>query len=147
MRRWTRIATGGVAVAAGAALVLAALSIEALAEDGEASAPGVVLGLGIAAVVVGLATFVFSAGRYAALAILATVFSLAYTGELADDVVYEAIAGVGFVLLGLLSLIGHRGARGTRAARRASAGAPARPARSAAPSTPDAEPGGRAPRS
>jgi hypothetical protein len=111
VRTWTRVATGGVAILAGTALVLAALAVEALAEDGEASAPGVVLGLGIAAAAAGFATLVRPWARYLALAILAAVFSLAYSGELADDVVYEAIAGVGFVLLGALSLIGHRGAR------------------------------------
>jgi hypothetical protein len=144
VRRWTRIATGGVAIVAGAALVVVAEAIEALAEEGESSAPGV--GLGIAAIVVGAATFAWSWARYLALAILATVFWLAFSGELADDVVYEAIAGVGFVLLGLLSLIGHRSARGTRGAPPATAEAPAPPARSGGPSTPGAEPDGPAPR-
>ena len=147
MRRWTRIATGGVAIVAGAALVVVAEAIEALAEEGESSAPGVVLGLGIAAIVVGAATFAWSWARYLALAILATVFWLAFSGELADDVVYEAITGVGFVLLGLLSLIGHRGARGRHGAPLAKAEAPAPPARSEGPSTRGAEPGGPAPRS
>ena len=143
MRRWARIATAGVAVLAGATLVLAAVSIEALGEQGEPGAPGVVLGLGIATIVASVATVFFAWARYVALALLGTAFGLAYSGELADDSVYEAIAGVSFVLLGLLSLIG---ARGRRAGPRASPGGAASPdAASGGPSTADGEPGGRAP--
>jgi hypothetical protein len=148
VRRWARVATAGVAVLAGAALVLSALTIEALAEDGDPSAPGVVLGLGVAAILFGAATVVVLWARYGALAALGTVFVLAYSGELADDVVYETIAGVALVLLGALALIGHRGAGGSRAARRASEGAAVSPdAPSAESSTQDAEQDGRAPRS
>jgi hypothetical protein len=148
VKRWARIATAGVAVLAGAALVLAALTIEALAEGGESSAPGVVLGLGAAAILFGAATVVVPWARYGALAVLGAVFVLAYSGELADDVVYEAIAGVALVLLGTLALIGHRGAPGSRAARRASAGAAVSPdAPNAESSTQDAERDGRARRS
>jgi hypothetical protein len=145
VRRWARIATAGVAVLAGATLVLAAVTIEALGEEGDPGAPGVVLGLGIATIVVGAATLLFPWARYVALALLGTAFWLAYSGELADDSVYEAVAGVSFVLLGLLSLIG---ARGRRAGPRASSGGGASPgAPSEGPSTAGGEPDGRAPRS
>jgi hypothetical protein len=148
VRRWARIATAGVAVLAGATLVLAAVTVEALAEGGESSAPGVVLGLGAAAIVFGAVTVVVPWARYGALAVLGTVFGLAYSGELADDVVYETIAGVALVLLGALALIGHRGAAGSRAARRASEGATVSPdAPSAESSTQGAERDGQAPRS
>jgi hypothetical protein len=146
VRRWARILSAAVAVLAGAALLLAAVSIEAVAEDGEPGAPGLVLALGIATVLLGAATVMAPWARYGALAVLGAVFGLAYSGDLADDVVYEAIAGVALVLLGTLALIGHRGAEGSPGARRASAEGAGRPdAPSGGPSTQDAEPDGRAP--
>src|SRR5436305_5804544 len=95
-----------------------------------------IVALGFAAVAAGVVTAARAEARYVAIAILGTVFGLAYFGEAADDGVYETIAGVSLVPLVLLSLIG---ARGRRAGRRASGGAPVHRAPSAAPSTLDAE--------
>jgi hypothetical protein len=102
---WRRRSVGGYGARARAE------AVEGLGEEGEGSGPGVVLGLGIAAVVVGAATLFVPVARYGAVAILGTVFGVAYSGEIADDVLYESIAGVALLLLGLLALIGHRGAR------------------------------------
>jgi MYXO-CTERM domain-containing protein len=105
----------------------------------------VIIVLGIATMVAGATTAYVAAARYSAIAILATVFVLAYSGEVADDGIYVTIAGVALVLLGLLSITG---GRRRRPAPSASAGGEASPgAPSEAPSTPGAEPDGRAPRS
>jgi hypothetical protein len=143
VRTWARIATGGVAVLAGAALLLAAWLAEGLAESGDPGAPAVIVALGIAAVASGIATAFVAEARYAAIAILGAVFVLAFSGEVADDVVYETIAGVALVLLGLLSIIGGRGRRGARPA--SGAGEASRNAPSGEPSTPGGEPDDRVP--
>jgi hypothetical protein len=133
MRRWARIATAGVAVLAGAALLLAAWIAEGFAENGDSGAPGVDVGLAVAVITAGAVTVVAAQARYAAMALLGAVFGLAYSGEIADDVVYETIAGVSLVLLGLISIKGARGRRG--APRASAAGAVPRDAPSGEPST------------
>ena len=126
-------------------MLLAAWVSEGLGEEGDTGAPTVIIVLGIATMVAGAATAFVAAGRYAAIAILATVFVLAYSGEVADDGVYMTIAGAVLVLLGLLSITG---GRRRRPAPSASAGGGASPgAPSEAQSTPGAEPNGRVPRS
>jgi hypothetical protein len=133
-------------MSAGALLVIVGPFFDAIGEEGDAGTPGTVIGLGIGALAAGVVTLFRAEARYAALGILAALFFLAYSGELADDVLYEGIAGVAFVLIGLLSLIGHRGGRGRRGVPRASgADAASRDAPSGEPSTPAEEPGGRAP--
>ncbi len=126
-------------------MLLAAVVSEGLGEEGDSGAPAVIVALGIAAIVAGAVTAFVAAARYVAIAILATVFVLAYSGEVADDVVYETIAGVGLVLLGLISITGGRRRRPARSASAASGVPPDAP--SEAPSTPGAEPDVRAPRS
>jgi hypothetical protein len=145
MRRWARIATAGVAVLAGAIIVVVPEWFDAIGEADDGGPSGLAAGLGYAAIAAGAATFVFAAARYAAVAVLATLFVLAFSGEVADDTFYGGVAGVGLVLIGLLSLIGGRGRRG--APRASAADAASRDAPSGGPSTPDEEPGGRAPRS
>ncbi len=143
MRRWARFATAGVAVLAGATMFLAAVVSEGLGEEGDSGAPGVIIALGIAAIVAGAVTAFVAAARYAVIAIFATVFLLAYSGEVADDSVYMTISGVALVLLGLISITGGRRRRPVPSA---SAGGEASPdARSEAPSTPGAEPDDPAP--
>jgi hypothetical protein len=143
MRRWARIATAGVAVLAGAIIVVIPEWLDAVGEADDGSPSRLAAGLGYAAIAAGIATFVFAAARYVTVAVLATLFVLAFSGEVADDVFYGGVAGVCLVLIGLLSLIG---GRGRRAARRASAAdAASRGAPSGGPSTRDAEPDGRAP--
>jgi hypothetical protein len=145
MRRWARFATAGVAVLAGTTMFLAAVVSEGLGEEGDSGAPAVIIALGIAAIVTGAVTAFVAAARYAVIAIFATVFVLAYSGEVADDSVYMTISGVALVLLGLLSITGGRRRRPVPSA---SAGGEASPdARSEAPSTPGAEPDDPAPRS
>jgi peptidoglycan/LPS O-acetylase OafA/YrhL len=145
MRRWARFATAGVAVVAGTMMLLAALVSEGLGEEGDPGAPAVIVALGTATIVAGAVTAFVAAARYAAIALLATVFVLAYSGEVADDVVYETIAGVALVLLGLLSITGGRRRRPAPSASAADGASPGAP--SEAPSTPGAEPDDRAPRS
>jgi hypothetical protein len=148
MRTWARIATAGVSIAAGALLAAVGPFFDAIGEEGDAGTTGVVTGIGIAVLATGAATFFLAGARYVTLALLAALFFLAYSGEVADDVLYELISGASFVLIGLLSLSGHRGGRGRRAGRAATPGAQASPgAPSAAPSTPAEGPDGRAPRS
>jgi hypothetical protein len=145
MRRWARFATAGVAVLAGTTMFLAAVVSEGLGEEGDSGAPGVIIALGIAAIVAGVVTAFVAAARYAVIAIFATVFLLAYSGEVADDSVYMTISGVALVLLGLISITG---GRRRRPAPSASAEGGASPdARSEAPSTPGAERDDPAPRS
>jgi hypothetical protein len=145
MRRWARFATAGVAVLAGTTMFLAAVVSEGLGEEGDSGAPAVIIALGIAAIVTGAVTAFVAAARYAVIAIFATVFVLAYSGEVADDSVYMTISGVALVLLGLLSITGGRRRRPVPSA---SAGGEASPdARSEGPSTPGAEPDDPAPRS
>jgi len=125
--------------------LLAALVSEGLGEQGDPGAPAVIVALGTATIVAGAVTAFVAAARYAAIALLATVFVLAYSGEVADDVVYETIAGVALVLLGLLSITGGRRRRPAPSASAADGASPGAP--SEAPSTPGAEPDDRAPRS
>jgi hypothetical protein len=133
-------------MSAGALLVVVGPALDAIGEEGDAGTPRTAIGLGIGVLVAGVVTLFFAWARYAALGILTALFFLAYSGELADDVLYEGIAGIAFVLIGLLSLIGHRGGRGRRGAPRASgADAASRGAPSGEPSTPGEEQGGRAP--
>ena len=126
-------------------MFLAAVVSEGLGEEGDSGAPAVIIALGIAAIVTGAVTAFVAAARYAVIAIFATVFLLAYSGEVADDSVYMTISGVALVLLGLLSITGGRRRRPVPSA---SAGGEASPdARSEGPSTPGAEPDDPAPRS
>ena len=145
MRRWARFATAGVAVLAGAMIVLVPEWLDAVGEADDGSPSTLAAALGYATLAAGIAAFVFAAGRYVAIAVLATLFVLAFSGELADDAFYGGVAGAGLVLIGLLSLIGGRGKRAAPRASGADAESPDAP--SGEPSTPDAEPGGRAPRS
>jgi len=145
MRRWARFATAGVAFLAGATMLLAAWVSEGLGEEGDSGAPAAIIVLGIATIVAGAATAFVAAARYAAIATLAAVFALAYSGEVADDSVYMTIAGAALVLLGLLSITGGRRRRPAPSASAVGGASPGVP--SEAPSTPGAEPDGRAPRS
>ena len=145
MRRWARFATAGVAVLAGTTMFLAAVVSEGLGEEGDSGAPGVIIALGIAAIVAGVVTAFVAAARYAVIAIFATVFLLAYSGEVADDSVYMTISGVALVLLGLLSITGGRRRRPAPSASAEGGASPDAP--SEAPSRPGAEPGDRAPQS
>ena len=133
---------------AGALLAVVGPFFDAVGEEGDSGTPGVVTGIGITVLVSGAVTFFLGWARYVTLGLLAALFFLAYSGDLADDVLYEMLAGGSFVLIGLLSLIGHRGARRTRSGRGASAAGEASPgARSEAPSAPAEGPDDRAPRS
>src|SRR4051812_31574137 len=136
-----------VAVLAGTLLVLTGLMVKALAEnDSSAEGAGLMIGLGIAAVVFGSATVAFAWAGLGAAAVLAVAFYWAYSGRTADaDTLYEAFAGVALLLLGALALVRSRGGQDTAEDLRASAGAPAPPAPNGAPSTPGAEPPRRTP--
>jgi hypothetical protein len=143
MRRWARIATGGVVVLAGAMIAVIPEWLDAIGEADDGSPPGLATGLGYALIAAGVVTLVFAWTRYVAVALLGTLFVLAFSGELADDTFYGGVAGITLVLIGLLSLIGGRGRRAGPRASGAGAGSPDAP--SAGPSTRDAEPGGPAP--
>jgi hypothetical protein len=148
VRRWARIVFGLLAALAGGLIVFTAIVVDALAEEGDTTqGTGLMIGLGSAIVVLGLAATAIPWADLGALLIIALVFLLAYGGEAPNgDSLYMAIAGVALLLLGPVSISGHRGAGGTRGARRASAAAAAsRDAPSEAPSGQDAEPDGRAP--
>jgi hypothetical protein len=120
-------------------------ALDAVGEADDTSPSGLATGLGYAVIAAGAATVVFAWARYVAVALLGTLFVLAFWGDLADDTFYGGVAGIALVLIGLLSLIGGRGRRAAPRASGADAASPGAP--SAEPSTPDAEPGARASRS
>jgi hypothetical protein len=135
VRRWARYSLAAIAVAAGAGIVLVAWAAEALAEDGDDPQDTTLLVvLGLATIAFGVATCFTAWAALGAAGMLASVFLLAYSGEIPDDVAYEFVTGPALLLFGAVAFVSRRGGRGTRAAPRASAEAPTPPVPSEAPS-------------
>src|SRR3954470_16121984 len=105
MRRWARIATAGVSVVAGVLVAAVPHWLDAVGEYDETSPSGVATALGIAVIAAGALTLFVARRRYLVIALLGTLFLLAFWGDLADDTFYGGVAGVTLVLIGLLSLI------------------------------------------
>ena len=149
MRRWARIATAGISVLAGVLIAAVPHWLDAVGEADDGHPSTLATALGIAVIAAGALTAFVAHGRYLVIALLGTLFVLAFWGNLADDTYYGGVAGIALVLVGLLSLIGHRGARRRllqpQAPVRQAAASP--DARSGAPSTPAAAPDDPAPRS
>jgi hypothetical protein len=129
-----------IAIAAGAGIVLVAWATEALAESGDdPQDTTLIVVLGFATIAFGVATCFTAWAALGAAGLIASVFLLAYSGEIPDDVAYEFVTGPALLLVGAVALVSRRSGRGTRAAPRASAEAPAPPVPTEAPSTADEE--------
>ena len=111
MRRWARVATAGVSVVAGVLIAAVPHWLDAVGEADDGHPSTLATALGIAVIAAGALTAFVAHGRYLVIALLGTLFVLAFWGNLADDTYYGGIAGITLVLIGLLSLIGNRGAR------------------------------------